>query len=143
MLDVASPHAAQVVAQGTAFAALAADVRPYFTEATCEPGAVIIEVRSASASALLWLMVCRGFALSAMASNLLRLSLCCGFALLWLSALLWLPLCCSFRSALASAVLWLLSFYMLVRASALADIAKTCNGLRQQNLSGVHVCVLY
>ncbi len=38
--------AMQVVSQGTDFAALAADVRPYFTEAVYEDGAVIIEARS-------------------------------------------------------------------------------------------------
>jgi hypothetical protein len=38
--------AMQVVSQGTDFASLAAEVRPYFTEAIYEPGAVIIEARS-------------------------------------------------------------------------------------------------
>ena len=41
-------RALQVVSQGTDFAQLATELRPYFTEATCEPGAVIIEVPCAS-----------------------------------------------------------------------------------------------
>ena len=38
--------ALQVVSQGSDYGELAAEVRPYFTEATCEPGTVIIEVPS-------------------------------------------------------------------------------------------------
>ncbi|KAK9845896.1 hypothetical protein WJX81_005443 [Elliptochloris bilobata] len=43
LAEALATHATHVVSEGTDFAQLAADVRPYFTEATCEPGTVIIE----------------------------------------------------------------------------------------------------